>query len=740
MTHSREIEKALFEAARNVTDPAARQALLDQTCSGSLALRTRIENLLTAQESAEAFFTIHPLTGDEAAAPKTEAEMDQAVAAAADAEGLDARIGRYRLLQRMGEGGCGVVYLAEQEKPVRRRVALKIIRLGMDTEAVIARFEAERQALALMDHPNIARVLDAGATNTGRPYFIMELVRGVQITEYCDGRCLNLGQRLNLFRQVCHAIQHAHQKGVIHRDIKPSNILVTLHDGMPVPKVIDFGIAKATEGRLADHTVFTAYGQFIGTPAYMSPEQAEMGGMDIDTRSDIYSLGVLLYELLTGRTPFDNKKLLESGWDEMRRTLREKEPLRPSDTIATLPPKALTAIAGQRGLEPARMVSSLKGDLDWIVMKALEKERSRRYETANGLAMDVQRYLNCEPVVACPPSRWYRLQKLARRNRVVFISAAAVAAALIFGLGASTWLFFREREARQEAERGRASEAVLRHQAEARAAIAQAAALVGENQFAEADRLMTGAAFSQNGMEGEAVFRPLGDWAVIQGHWVRAAEYFKMLMRADQMEMWDVATLDSTRCAAALIKAGDRQGYDRFRQEIITRFANTRDPVVAERTIKNSLLLPADRTVMADLAPLADLATQAVPVGTPTSQEEPWPGAIAWRCDSLALWSYRQADYTAAVGWCQRCLSYGNDAPARVATAYAILAMSDYHLGQLENARAALTLSRNLADSNLHGGLDPGNGGQGYWFDWTLGQILMSEAATLIEKPRSDAK
>ena len=734
MTHLQDIEKALFDAARNVTDPAVRQALLDQTCNGNPDLRTRIETLLTVQESAEEFFAVHELKDEAVETSKAEATVRDDLTNISTAEpntveGPNARIGRYRLLQRMGEGGCGVVYLAEQEEPVRRRVALKIIRLGMDTENVIARFEAERQALALMDHPNIAHVLDAGATNLGRPYFVMELVRGVKITDYCNQHHLDLRQRLYLFIQVCRAIQHAHQKGVIHRDIKPSNILVSLHDGVAVPKVIDFGIAKATAGRLADNPAVTAYGQFIGTPAYMSPEQSELGGVDVDTRSDIYSLGALLYELLTGRTPFDNKQLLDSGWDEMRRTLQEKEPLRPSNLVATFPSDELRAIAGKRGLEPSRMISLLKGDLDWIVMKAMEKDRSRRYETANGLGMDVTRYLNNEPVVARPPSRRYRLQKLVRRNRAVFVSIAAVAATLVLGLGASTWLMFREREARHEAERGRASEALLRQQAEARAAIGQAAALVGENQFGAADQLMAKVTFPENGLGGEAVFRPLGDWAAVQGRWQRAAEYFKLLVRVDQMETPDVATLDSTRCAVALIEAGDTPGYERFRREIIERFASTRYPVEAERTVKNSLLLPADSTITAALAPLADLAAKAVPIGTPTTLEEPWPGAIAWRCDSLALWSYRRADYAVAVGWCQRCLSYGSDNPARVATANAILAMSYSQLGQVQNARNALAVSRNLVDSNS---------GQGYWFDWRLDQILMDEAATLIERPRSN--
>jgi len=451
----------LFNEAKAKPAGAEREEFLGQACGADSELRNQVLSLLKAEaeEGDSDFLKVTPLIRHTALV--TEKPGD--------------RIGRYKLLQQLGEGGCGVVYMAEQEEPVRRRVALKVIKLGMDTRSVIARFEAERQALALMDHPNIAKVLDAGSTerpltpslspnggegarragevdaghprpsdgrgaggegiSAGRPFFVMELVRGIKITEYCDQNNLTTEQRLQLFTQVCHAVQHAHQKGIIHRDLKPSNILVTLHDGVPVPKVIDFGVAKATsDQRLTDKTVFTAFEQFIGTPAYMSPEQAEMSGLDIDTRSDIYSLGVLLYELLTGKTPLDPEELLRSGMSEMRRKIREEEPPRPSTRLSTMQAADLTTIAKHRQADAPRLIHLVHGDLDWIVMKALEKDRTRRYETANGLAMDVQRHLKKEPVAARPPGNLYRLQKLVQRNRLTFAAAGAVTIAILLAL------------------------------------------------------------------------------------------------------------------------------------------------------------------------------------------------------------------------------------------------------------------------------------------------------------------
>ena len=442
----------LFLEAAEIEDAAARAAFVQQACAGDALLQRRLEELLLAEQ--------------EVGPPPAQ----RPVSDPRPGEGVGSIVGRYKLLEQIGEGGCGVVYVAEQQEPVRRRVALKVIKLGMDTRSVVARFEAERQALALMDHPNIAKVLDAGATDFGRPYFVMELVGGIKITDYCEQNHLNTRQRLDLFIQVCRAVQHAHQKGVIHRDLKPSNVLVATQDGAAIPKVIDFGIAKATQGKLTDQTVFTAFEQFLGTPAYMSPEQAQVGGLDVDTRSDIYSLGVLLYELLTGKTPFDAKELLAAGLEAMRRAIQEKEPPTPSTRL-----KQETAARAATSDHSAlcTLHSPLDKDLDWIVMKCLEKDRARRYETANGLAMDLQRHLNNEPVIAGPPSAAYRLGKFVRRNKGAVLAFAAVAILLVLGVVASTWQARQQSRLRQQAQTAQANEARERTKAQNEAAKSQ---------------------------------------------------------------------------------------------------------------------------------------------------------------------------------------------------------------------------------------------------------------------------
>ena len=405
-----------------------RTTWLQSVCAREPELRAEVEELLRSHE-AENFME------ELAAAPDIELEL-----ARLKPEEAGERIGNYKLLEQIGEGGFGTVWVAEQETPVRRRVALKIIKLGMDTKEVIARFEQERQALAMMDHANIAKVFDAGATQYGRPYFIMELVRGIRITDYCDQAKLSTPDRLKLFIAVCQAVQHAHQKGIIHRDLKPSNILVTLHDGVPVPKVIDFGVAKATQQqRLTDLTVYTQFEQMIGTPLYMSPEQAEMSGLDIDTRSDIYSLGVLLYELLTGRTPFDPGELMKGGLDEIRCAIREQEPQRPSTAFRTLGVERRITVARHRQADEGELMGLIRGDLDWIVMKALGKERALRYETAIEFAMDVERHLACQPVVARPLSRLYVMRKLIRRHKLKVGATVTAATVLTLGTIITLW-------------------------------------------------------------------------------------------------------------------------------------------------------------------------------------------------------------------------------------------------------------------------------------------------------------
>ena len=442
-------EQEIYIEAMSRKDPVDRSRFLDDACGDDDVLRNRLEKLIRRSKQVGSFLE-HP--------PHPLAAVGEIPIVA---EGPGTKIGPYKIREQIGEGGMGAVYVADQSEPVRRKVALKIIKAGMVTQDVVARFEAERQALAMMEHPNIAKVLDAGSTETGRPYFAMELVRGIPITEYAEQAKLSTQNRLDLFIKVCHAIQHAHQKGIIHRDIKPSNVLVTLHDGVPVPKVIDFGIAKATQRELTEKTIYTQFQQFIGTPAYMSPEQAEMSGLDIDTRSDIYSLGVLIYELLTGLTPFDAKELTRSGLDEMRKIICEREPLRPSSRLTQ--EWETVKNSGSTHSTLRAPVSAIDRDLDWIVMQCLEKDRTRRYATASDLAADLKRHLDNEPVVARPPSVAYRLQKAFQRNRIVFTAVAVVTASLVLGIGVSTWQALEARKSQEAAalQFQRASESEL---------------------------------------------------------------------------------------------------------------------------------------------------------------------------------------------------------------------------------------------------------------------------------------
>src|SRR5215469_85388 len=428
--------EAIFFAALEKGSAAERADYVEAACGGDAQLRAQVDRLLRAYPRVGRFL-------EEPVVPGITADCCPAAAGDEDAhhaEGPGTLIGSYRLLEQIGEGGFGIVFMAEQQVPVRRKVAVKVLKTGMDSRAVVARFEAERQALALTDHENIAHVFDGGTTASGRPYFVMELVRGVPITEHSDQNGLTARERLELFVAVCRAVQHAHTKGIIHRDLKPSNVLVTLHDGMPVVKVIDFGVAKALGQELTDKTLFTGFAQMVGTPLYMSPEQAGLSGLDVDTRSDIYSLGVLLYELLTGTTPFDQKRLREAGYDEMRRIIQEEEPPKPSTRISGLDATAATTVSAHRKTDPRRLSQLMRGELDWIVMKALEKDRTRRYETAGALAADVESYLLGGMVSACPPSLAYRLRKFIWRHRAGLAVGGAGLVVLSMLVGGAGWV------------------------------------------------------------------------------------------------------------------------------------------------------------------------------------------------------------------------------------------------------------------------------------------------------------
>jgi serine/threonine protein kinase len=708
-----------------------RGGYLDHACAGDGELRLRVEALLRGHEKAGDFL-------EKPAMGKPTANSERTVAGEKPGD----QVGRYKLLQQIGEGGCGVVFMADQVDSVRRLVALKVIKPGMDTKSVIARFEAERQALAMMDHPNIAHVFDASTTESGRPYFAMELVRGVKITDYCDQNSLTTSARLNLFIQVCGAVQHAHQKGIIHRDIKPSNILVTTSaEGNALPKIIDFGIAKATTGqRLTGKTLFTAFELMVGTPAYMSPEQAGLSSLDVDTRSDIYSLGVLLYELLTGTTPFDTRELLKAGLDEVRRAIRDEEPVLPSTRLSTMIAVDLASLAQYHHAEPPKLIRELRGDLDWIVIKALEKDRTRRYQTALGLAVDVQRYLADEVISARPPSGPYKFHKLVLRNKLFFSGLGIILLLLIIEVGVISRMWVREKQAHQLAEmegleasaglfssEGKLGEAerMYRQALAIRRTIGLPTTkvleqlemlLLDHDRFDDADALIKEILPSSDigGSEYVDLFILRADLFARRGRWKEAARD-----AAKVVEYHPESHESYHMLAPLLVASGDLEGYQQLCRRIVARFGETSALAVADRMAKDCLILPSAGV---DLKPVAVMAEVAVSKGAST------PPAPFYQC-CKALAEYRQGHFDGAAHWAE--LAAKNPFPYSQAEAEAILAMSQYQLKQVEKARIALAKGDTVVAEQLP---KLGSHDLGYdWRDWIIVHALLTEAKGLIE-------
>ena len=667
----------IFYRALEILDTAACNAYLDGACDPTL--RKAVDALLTDHARAE---TILASCSDALVWPGSH---DVASVASLNAESeIGAQIGPYTLIRRLGEGSGGIVYEAAQETPVRRRVALKILRAGLDTRRVIARFEAERQTLAWMEHPNIARVIDAGATTSARPYFVLELVHGTRITDYCIQARVDVPGRLRLLQQVCAAIQHAHQKGVIHRDLKPSNILVSLVDDTPVPKVIDFGVAKAmAEPSAAPPAPVAAAEHVAGTPAYMSPEQRR-GSAESDTRSDIYSLGIVLRELLLGVRPHAGD--LES-------------------TKQTTPPTFLSS-----------------RDLVWIVRKATEENPDRRYQTVRSFAQDLENFLTGRPVEAHPSSALYRASKLIRRNKLASAALAAAMLALVGGLTVSTFLLIRARAAERQ-------EARLRVEAEERAHVARAAILLMQGKPAEAHieiERMAGP-LTQPSVEATQVFRSLATWSALRADWATAGQRLLALSRVnrfDDTDQSDNATRDLVPIAPTLIEAGDLDGYRDFHRRLLERLGQTRNPVAAEQILKGCLLLPEDPASLAVLDPIAAVAQQSL-----SESLVPENHLEAWRCAALGLWSYRHGRFADAVSWCDRSLALQDDEFARHAYSRVVRSMASAGLGRPDQARTDRAFAEREIETIFAQQLEMRK--HGYWHDWLAARILLREALLL---------
>jgi serine/threonine protein kinase/Tfp pilus assembly protein PilF len=697
-------------------EPERWPEFLSGACVTDAGLRERVEQLLEAHRAMGEIDDRHLAT----MAPPPSAAL---------LEGPGTVIGQYRLLEQIGEGGFGIVYMAEQTQPVRRKVALKIIKPGMDTRRVVARFEAERQALALMDHPNIAQVYDAGATATGRPFFVMELVRGIPITNFCDQHRLPVKERIELFVTVCKAVQHAHQKGVIHRDLKPSNVMVTVHDDKQVVKVIDFGIAKAVGQQLTEKTLFTNFAQLIGTPPYMSPEQAQMSGLDVDTRSDIYALGVLLYELLTGVTPFDQTRLRTAAIDEVRRIIREEEPQRPSTRLSTAD-VSTTEVSARRGTDPRRLSQLIRGELDWIVMKCLEKDRNRRYDTATGLATDLVRYLNNEPVLACPPSLAYRLRVFARRHRASLSTAALLLAIALFGCAMTVWQAYKVGAARnaavrlqlellkerQNAAEERANEISrdLEKLNRANASIESARSHVDFGEWAKAHADLSEALRLRP--DHSSAWLARGDIYARLGLWDQADADFRQAWRLQEPSSINALYLH----ALLRLYTGDEAGYRDICERIVKKFDSTAQPRPWEKEEIARACLLAEKPILEPdrLVTLAERAVES--------------GRSAIRLASLGTALYRAGQFESALGRLQEAKLA--DPGWETTWMDSVAAMAHHHLGRPDLAKKALGAAADSLDRRLRLQFDNrGASRNARWWDEAQGQLFFREAKHWIE-------
>ena len=731
-----DIESAIFEVALSLEDRIHRQVFLARTFRDDPAGLQRMITLLESAADSVSFFLEAREERGDVASDLLDQKSLPAVHAQREIVEVGSTIGHYQLLRCLGEGGSGIVFEAQQTEPIRRRVALKVIRVDHMTGPARYRFDVERQALAMMDHPNIAKVLDAGGIHNGQPYFVMELLEGEPITAYCDRNQLNLRERITLFIEVCGSIQHAHSKRIIHRDIKPSNVLITLTDGSAVPKVIDFGIAKNFGLSGQRDPSFTEHDQFIGTPAYMSPEQVEMIGVDVDTRSDIYSLGVLLYELLTSRTPFDRKSLVNDGMASMRRTLLEDRHPRPSAKLAEIGDEDLKAIALARSSDPSRLIASIRKDLDWITMKALEKDRDQRYETAEGLAVDLRRFLADKPVSARRAGNLYILRKFIKRNRTPFYATAAVAISVIMGFGVSTTLYFREKAAVREqerlslqAEQARDQELLLRQQAQARANVSRVAFLLSEGQVAEADALLqkNPLVSIEPSREASSVFRVLGNWYATYGRWQDATQCFRLMGQATEMNRPReiLRGSDLLITAPALIESGDRKAYEVFRKETMARYLPVADSLEAEHLLKVCLLEKMPAQTIRQLQAAAQLCEDSLNGKVEGSFR-------AWEAFSLTLYYHRKGDFAKAIAIGNRGLSEPNIKEICAACIRSLLAIAHHRLGEHEAAKADLE----LAVSIIRRPQVPEEGDQKVvqprWYDWSVASLLLKEAEAAL--------